>query len=273
MLVLVLSVTLMAAIVALAAAMVLAQRQYEGGDGGDPVGSARHAAPGRQSGPPPLPPSKYASSGLAAEIASAIESATWMSPRNSAERSAVEALRHALARAVDGDFRDTVRSAIDQVAGVTALHDVTDHDADPELVIDHLVVGPRGVFVVSSLVCTKRLMLSEDRVEVEIDADGDRAVHPMIDDLRRRMAVVADTAGSVPVQGVIVLSDVLALPDAVRSGWSMSDDVELITVGRLATTLAERGPVADRDVVVAQLRERFEPTLRSQDSLRLSGQT
>ncbi len=267
MLVLVLSMALAVLIAALATALVLAQRQYEGA-------AATGGRPGAPTeGPPPLPPSRYASSSLAAVAASALEATGRTRPRNSAEHDAVASLRVALARAVDGDFRAEVRDLIEAAPGVRAIHDVcpvVHDDAErpgPASTIDHLAVGPAGIYVITSLVCSERLELADDGV-VAAGPAGHRP-HPMVDDLRARLRSVAPAAGPVPHAGLIVLSDVLALPDEVRMGWAVGPDVTLITPSRLVTTLTSPGPVRDLDLVIAQLRDAFEPAVPVDEPLRL----
>lgn len=266
----ILGVILSGSIAGLTAVLVLSQRQFEPGDGDE-------RRPGTASGPPPVPPPEYASAGLSGLVASTIESATRAKPRNRAESDAVGALRVALDRAVEGEFGSEVREAIERLGGVASLHDVrptspTDDPLDqlirgPE--IDHLAVSSRGVTVVA----TRARAEGIDRQSALSDAVTDRSRGVMVEEILRQMAAVRVLVDPVPVHGLVVLRDVLALPDEIRSTVVDVRGVHLATADQLAAVLTEPGPVVDTAVVIARLRDGLEPALPpADDELRLSGQ-
>lgn len=242
---------LLALIVGLGVVLVLSQRQFD-----QPEPALPEVVTTPFTGPPPLPPPRYASGGLSALVASTIEAAGRSKPRNSDEAQAVETLRSALQQAVAGDFRAEVALLLDDLPNVTVLHDVV---VGGPTTIAHLAVGARGVTVIDSVVRTGTISCAEDGVFV--GRGDERYRDPMIDSMMAALATVAAAVDPVPVHGLIVLRDVLAVPEEIRSGAITIDGVRLATVSAVPELLVEPGPVNDRDLVVARLRDRFEPAL------------
>jgi len=267
----ILLVVLTALIAGVGALLVLAQRQYDHGHEdderrtGSPVTSDRRRQLSGRVAP-----------GMSGLVASTIETATRTPPRNTAEADAVSALRSALARAVDGEFGAEVSAAIERLGGVESLHDVrpssqTDDPLDrlirgPE--IDHLAVASRGVTVVA----TRARPEGIDRQPAITDLGTDRSRGAMVDDMLRQMDAVRSVVAPIPVHGLVVLRDVLSLPSEIRSTAVDVQGVRLATLEQLPSILTEPGPVADTAVVIAHLRDGFEPALPpADDELRLTG--
>ncbi len=182
-----------------------------------------------------------------------------------------------MAKAADGEFCAEVGRVIDSIKEVEALHamragTVGDEILDALMVgtdIDHLVVAASGVMVVTSKVRADKLSYDGDTVFVGQGAQ--RCRDDMVDDLVRSMEAVADAIAPVPVRGVVVLRDLLALPDAIRSTAVEVRGVRLATISQLTAILTEPGPVNDLALVQARLEAAFEPAFPAEDGeLRLS---
>lgn len=269
----ILLVILTALIAGLGALLVLAQRQYEPGQEDD----ERRAGPPVSSDRGPVR-TRDGAGGLSGLVASTIATATQSPPRNTAEADAVSALRSALARAIDGEFGAEVRAAIERLRAVESLHDVrptirTDDPLEwllrgPE--IEHLAVAGRGVTVIA----TRARSEGVDREPSFAEPGTDRYRGAMVDDMLRQMAAVSAVVAPIPVHGLVVLRDVLSLPAEIRSTAVDVQGVRLATLDQLPSVLTEPGPVADTAIVMARLRDGFEPALPpADDELRLSGRS
>ena len=269
---------LVGSIAALAMILVLAQRQFEPAE-------ARPATPKPGSTTAPAhptsepPPAASPTTGLVPSIVGAIETSARLKPANLHDVEAMGLLRSALAKAIDGEFCAEVGRVIDDVSGIEVMHGmrvatVGDELLDALLVsndIDHLIVGPSGVFVVTSKVRADKI--SYDGDSVFVGRGSDRCRDAMVDDIVHSMEAVADAVAPVPVRGIIVLRDLLALPDEIRSTSVEIRGVRLATVTQLPSILSEPGPVNDLALVVARLQAAFEPAFPSGDgALRLSSQ-
>lgn len=203
--------------------------------------------------------------GLAHISATAIASATRLTPRNSAEARAVDSLRTAMAQALQGQFDTEVRAAIDAVEGIQVWHDIRRLAADG-LTIAHLAVAPRGVYVIDPAVRTAKLSL--DGHDVYVGRGPDRTVDPMLDEVLEKVAAVAGLVEPAPVQGVIVLEDRLTLPQEVRSGGMKVRGVQLTTLSQLPDRLLTGLPLAaalDVDAIWARLFAAFVPAVDTPD--------
>lgn len=218
-----------------------------------------HHGPGGGEGPlPPLQPD-----GLSQLLSSTIRAANGVKPRNSGEAAALSTLHGALESALGGEFGMEVRRQIDEIEAVEALHDVRDRRArngrgEPTR-IDHLVVAPSGVIVLESRVRTGRISLDDDAVYVGRGSDRDR--DPMVDEVLRKMVLVAELIAPVPVHGMVVLRDVLAVPKEIRAGEVLIKGVRLVTAAVLERELSEAGPLIDLDEIIDRLGTSFAPAM------------
>jgi hypothetical protein len=207
------------------------------------------------------------STGLSQLLAATVDSATSARLRNSTEAQAMLALRAALRLAIGGEFDAQVRATIARIAGITAAHDVRRSIAGGQP-IDHLVVAPSGVLVIDSIVCSAKVTYDDQGVLV--DRGRQRCRHPMVDDVLREVASVAELAGPVPVHGLIVFRDLLSLPGELRSRGAAVKGVQLLTLPLLEGVLTRSGPVRNVEEVMQRLRDSFERALpASGDGLRL----
>jgi hypothetical protein len=188
-------------------------------------------------------------------LASSVDRAAGARLRNSTEARAVLLLRAALRLAIGGEFDDEVRTAIDRIGGITALHDVRRPPSDA-LSIDHLVVGPSGVFIVDSVVCSAKV--SYDEEGVLIHRGHQRGRDGMVDELATETSAVAQLVWPIPVRGVIVFRDLLSLPTEVRTTGVTIKGVQLLTLPLLGAMLTRDGSIDDTATVMENLREQFE---------------
>ena len=203
--------------------------------------------------------------GLSHIAATAIASATRLTPRNSAEMRAVETLRTAMAEALRGQFDTDVRVAIDAIDGIQVWHDIRRLSTD-RLTIAHLAVAPRGVYVIDPAVRSAKL--SFDEHDVYLGRGPERTVDTMLDEVLDKVAAVAGLVEPAPVQGVIVLEDRLTLPNEIRAGGVKVRGVQLTTVSQLSDRLLTGLPLAaaiDVDAIWARLFAAFVPAVDSPD--------
>lgn len=262
------AVVLIASIAVLFWVMALAQRQFE--PSGGPTGAwwARRPAgsePGPGSGPTmaselrPGPASRV----LSQVVASAMDPATRVTPRNSAEAQAVVALRSSLALALQGEFAAEVRAVIERVEGVQSWHDIRKLTASGPT-IAHLAVGPQGVFVIDSVVCSSKL--SYDAESVFVGRGPERSEDPMIGALLDKVAALEALVEPATVQGIIVLEDRLSLPPEIRSRGVLVGGVWLLTMSQLPARLTTGLPldeVLDVEAIWARLFPAFGPAVES----------
>lgn len=156
-------------------------------------------------------------------------------------RSAPPEIRHILADALAEE--ETARLVVDLGMGYTIWHDVfADRDGiDPEQKIDHLVLGPSGLYS----------MLSEDfggTVGVRRgEITGPNVIGSPVTQLVSRTRVVARAAG-VRFSGALVVLPDDAIYDAVTElGKVRGTPVALVTRSAL-TTLLRRGMAGAREV-------------------------
>ncbi len=239
----------LAILLALAVVAALTRRQYDL-EAPQTSSSTDDRPPGSGGRPSPTE--------LAPLIAACLDDASRFRPRNSAEMGAVAAVRAALALAVDGDFAIEVDAVIDEVEGIEVLNDVREGEAGGAA-IDHLVVTPKGVVIVDSVV--RQAKVTIDREVILVGRDREAKPDPIVDDVLREMEAVGEMADLVPVHGVIVFQDVLSLPAEVRAGTAEVRGVRLMTSSSLAGYLAEPGELEEVALVAAVLRARFRPAL------------
>jgi hypothetical protein len=231
----------------------------------------RPSSPGPEPGAAPGPfwvaddPIPTAPGGLARVASAALESASRMSPRNSSEADALAALRRAAYQAERGRFAAEVRTVIEGLDGVQSWHDIRKLSAGGPT-IDHLAVGPRGVFVIDPVVRTGRLTC---RGDVVFAGTGYTPTpDPMLDEVLAKVAVVAPLVQPVPVQALIVLDGGLTLPPGVVSPGFRVRGVQLTTRAQLAARVITGLPLAaalDVDAIWARLFPAFGPALDAPD--------
>ncbi len=255
----IIAVVLLGSIVALATALAAARHQFEAGGGSEAGPGVRPIAPVRAS---------TNDGSMSQVVASAIERTHQTHPRNSAEAAATAALRSACDLAVEGAFQFEVGEQLDGIDGLSAFHDLRKPTVGAAT-IDHIVVAPSGVYVIACEVRSARVTLTDDAVYIGRGADRRRDA--MVDDVLRQVASVVGVVSPSAVHGVIVMRDLLALPNEIRTGSATVKGVTLITPAGLEALLARPGPVEGLPLAAARIREAFQPGLAGGDGeLRLA---